>query len=224
MSRDHQLRALWRFEVRRALARPGARMALVLFAGILAVGHLEFWSGKGEARFFMEAACVGMIGLLCFGIAEDRRRHFDRYLIRNHIDPRTYVAVKAMAMIAVLLVASTIAVLLKAAYGGGSFGEALWFTALATTFALMTAPLALALEGYVDTSMPAAFVVLGVPVVLGIVYTATQSTAAFEWLGLTAIEPGSWASLRPLMTRAAIGILPAFLIAGALVELRLRRY
>jgi hypothetical protein len=199
-------------------------MGLLLFAAILAVGHFEYWFKEGEPHLFIEASCVALIGLISAGLADDRRRHFDRYLIRNHIGARTYVAAKAIALVAVLLIGAAVALTLKTAYSGGSPGEALWYTTLTLSIGLLVTPLAMAIEGYVDTTMPAAFVVLGLPLLCGLVYVMTQSLAPFEWLGFTAIEPGSWRSLGPLMTRTAIGVVPAFLLAGALIQLRLRRY
>jgi len=199
-------------------------MALLLFAGITALGHFEYWRGEGAPRLFIEASCIALIGILSYGLAEDRRRHFDRYLLRNHLDARTYLVAKAVAIVGLVLIGGVVALALKVAYSGGNFAEAAWFTVLAVSIGLMVAPVAMALEGYVDTSMPAAFVILGVPLVFGLIYMATQSMAPFEWLGFTVIEEGSWASLRPLVTRTAIGIIPAFVLAGALIQLRLRRY
>ena len=95
MSFDADVRALIPFELLRALSRPGARLGMILFVGILAVGHFESWFGDGRPTLFVEASCIALIGLLCYGVAEDRRRAFDRYLIRNHVEPRTYVIAKA---------------------------------------------------------------------------------------------------------------------------------
>jgi hypothetical protein len=221
---ERDLSALVGFELRRALVRPGARMALLLFSGILAVGHFEFWFGDGEPTLFVESACVALIGVLCFGIAEDRRRAFDRYMVRNHVEPRTYLLAKAIAMVALVLLGALYALVLKTAFSGGDYRIALWMSAFVALLGLMIAPAALLLEGYVDTSMPAAFVILGYPVLGGLVYLTTKSIAPFEWLGLTVIETNDWSSLGPMAVRTAIGIVPAFAIAGALLQLRLRRY
>jgi len=224
MSHDAATRALIRFELLRALSRPGARMGMILFVGILAVGHFEAWFGDGRPTLFVEASCVALIGTLCYGVAEDRRRAFDRYLIRNHIEPRAYVVAKAAAMTILVLIGALFALGVKLIFSGGDFQEALFLTAFVALLGLMIAPAALLVEGYVDTSMPAAFVILGYPVFGGLVYLATQSIAPFEWLGFTVIETNVWSSLAPMAVRTVIGIVPAFLITGALLQLRLRRY
>ena len=217
-------RALAGFEFRRAIARPGVRLALILFVAGLGIGHYEFWTKGEPATLYVEASCVALIGILCFGLAEDRRRAFDQYLIRNHFDARTYVRAKAVAMVGLVLVGGLVAFVTKLAFSGGNLSESLWLGALTTTLGFMVAPVAMLLEGYIDTSMPAAFVVLGYPLLTVLVFLTTESLAPFELLGIRGIVNGRLETLGPMAVRAAIGVVPAFLLAGALIELRLRRY
>lgn len=226
MSRDlGALLALTRFEFGRAVARPGARMGLLLFLAAIAIGAYNSWSRNGDRRFlFGEGFLILTMGLVAFGLAVDRRQAFDSYLMRNHLRPAVYLAAKALAIVALILCAGVLALLVRAAASGGDFAGSLWSASVMTLIALVVAPFAMIVEGQTDTAMPAAFVILGYGVAGGLLYVTQHSTFVFDVLGFRQLAADDWASVAPLALRVAIGIVPAFLIAGALVHLNLRRY
>ena len=225
MSRDTDaLLALTRFEFRRGLSRQGAWMGALVFGCAVAIGAYAYWLGdEAPGLLFVEGFMVWMMGLVGYGLAIDRRQAFDEYLIRNHITVEEYVAAKVLAMIALILAAAVVALVLRV-LATGDPAESLWAVVSLALVALMIAPFAMMIEAHVDTSLPAAIVVLGYTVAGGMMLVLRHSQAVFDATGIGQLATGSWASVAPLAIRTAIALVAGFGVAGALVRLSLRRY
>lgn len=218
------LLALTRFEILRGVARQGAWMGFAIFLGATTIGAYDYWFRNGEpASLFGEGFIIWMMGLVSFGIAVDRRRAFDEYLIRNHISVRTYVAAKVLALVTLILGAGAIAFIVRLA-ATADVPTSLWSASVMTLIGLMIAPFAMMVESQVDSAMPAAFVVLGYAVAGGLALLVRRSPILFELTGFAQATHGSWTSVMPLALRTAIALIVGFAIAGALIRLRLRRY
>jgi hypothetical protein len=76
----------------------------------------------------------------------------------------------------------------------------------------------------VDTSIPAAPVLLVYGVAVTVAFLATGSRWLVDMTGLGYLVPGDWATLGPLITRATVAGLVGFALAGAVIGVRLRRY
>lgn len=216
--------ALTRFEARRGMARQGAWMGLAIFVAAVAIGAYDYHYRNGDpATLFGEGFIIWMMGLITFGLAIDRRRAFDAYLIHNHTNSGVYIAAKAVALTGLIVGAGMIACAVRIA-ATGDVMTSVWSAAMMTLIGLMVAPFAMMVESQADTSMPAAIVVLGYGVVGMILFMTRQSTYAFELTGLAQAAHGDFTSLAPLATRTGIVLLVGYPIAAALTHLRLRRY
>lgn len=212
------------FELRRGAGRSGALLALLLFAATLAIGHVDEWRGRSTGeRLFGHAYLLGAIALLRYRMAADRQRRFDEYLIVNHVRPATYLAAKVYAIAVLLIVYGILAALLETMFSAGDFAHAAWLAVAFTLAAWLFAPLVMLVEAAVDTSMPAAAVLLAYLVIVLTTYMAAGTLLPLDVLGFTALEPGRWRSLKPLAIRAFIGAPVGFLTVGVLVCLGLPR-
>lgn len=221
------LLALTGFEIRRGAMRQGAGLGLLIFVAAVVVGAYAYWVRNGDrGLLFGEGFLMWTMGLVAFGLAIDRRQSFDIYLVRNHIRARVYLTAKVFALIALIVLAGVVAFAVRSIATADPAGS-LWSASVMTLVALMVAPLAMLVEAWADTTMPAAFVVLGYGVAGALVYATRHSAIVFELPGFAQLSPGNWASAAPLALRAAIELVPAFLIAGAAVQMtrfRPRRY
>ena len=219
------LLALTGFEFRRGLSRQGAKMGFSVFVGAVAVGAYFYWfRNEAPGKLFGEGFLVWMMGLVCFGLAIDRRQAFDAYLLRNHTSTTVYLAAKALAVVLLIIAAGVFAVLLRTATMGGDIFASLWSGTALTLFALMVAPVAMLVEAHADTNMPTAFVVLGYIVAGTLVYVLRHDSVLFDATGVVGLAPGDWSSLRPLAIRSAGMLVLGFAAAGAVIRLSLRRY
>lgn len=217
MSTDRLLGALFRWELDRQLTRRGLVPALVLFAGVRALGAAT------DAGLAAEAYFLGLIGVMQYGLSTDRRCGLDAYLVRNHVRPRAYLAGKVLAMLAMIGAFGAFAAGAEAVLTGDP-GTAVWMATALTLAGLMAAPIAMAIEAHADTSMPAALVILPWTIGAVLVFVTTGSLVVLEVVGLAALEPGVWSSLAGAAWRAAVWIPLGFLGAGAVARLSLPRY
>lgn len=220
-----RLAALVRFELSRMLSRPAARSAVLVFVALLALSHVDEWRGIPPERdegMFGLAFIVGAIGLVCFGLAADRRLRFDAYLLANHVTPSTYLAAKALAGAVLVVLYAVCATAVELAMTA-SPGAALWAGSYALLLVLLMMPLALAVEAFADTAMPLA------PVLLVWLATAlaswlfARSTLPMSLLGIDVLDPGVWRSLEPLATRSAIVVPFGFAAATVVARFSLPR-
>lgn len=219
--------ALPLFEVRRAAQRRIVPVALLIFAGAVAVGHYDRWRGSAPANgseLFGPAYLLGVVLLMRFGLAADRNLRFDEYLIANHVKVREYMFAKAAMMAVVLLAFGVIAVLVEVVFSGGDLSGVAWTVVSWTLTAWLLAPFAMAVEASADTSLPAAAVLLLFTIVVIAEYMILRTVHIPEVLGLRQLATGDWGSLEPLALRALIGAPIGFGLVGWLVSLRLRRY
>lgn len=212
---------IWRFCGRRIVA-----VALLLFAALLAAGRVDQWRGEELAHdggFFGYAYLLAAVLLMRFGFAADRRLRFDEYLVVNHVSAPSYYTAKVLAMAGVLVGFGVIAAVLEAAFAGGNLADAFWLAAAFTLVAWIFAPFAMFVEMRLDTSVPAAAVLLGFFALVLAEYLSLRRLVSVELLGLQGLIVGDWRSLGPLAIRAVLFAPVAFAATGALDAVRLRR-
>lgn len=214
------------FELRRSAQRPATPVALLILALTLAIGHADHWRG-GSATitegFFIHAYLIGAIVLMRYGLAADRRLRFDEYLIVNHVGAATYVAAKVCAMAVLLLAYGGVAAVLETAYSGGALGAALWAAAALTLTAWLFAPVVMLVEAWLDTSVPAAVVLLAFVVAVLVSFFSARSLLPLDAIGVTEAAPGYWSTLAPLALRALVAAPIGFVLVGSLARLNLPR-
>lgn len=223
---DEPIGPLVLFELRRNAQRPATLVTLVLVAATLAIGHVDHWRGGSTTiteGFFTNAYLIGAIVLMRFGLAADRRLRFDEYLIANHVRPATYLTAKVCAMAALLLAYGAVAAVLEMAYSGGAFGNALWAAAALTLSAWLFAPVVMLVEAWLDTSVPAAVVLLAFVGAVLVSFFSARSLLPLDVLGVTEASPGYWSTLAPLALRALVAAPIGFVLVGALARLNLPR-
>ena len=217
--------ALFVFELKRAASRRVVPVALLLFTAALALGHIEHWRGEAaNGAFYGYAWVIGAILLMRFGLAADRALRFDEYLVVNLVRPRAYVAAKAGAMGALLVGYALFGMVVEIAFTGGGVGDVAWAASAWVLATWLFAPLAMAVESWFDTSLPSALVLLVYFIVVVTEYVAARSLHSAEVFGLLQLAPGDWSSLGPLALRAVVAAPIGFVLVGALIAVRLRRY
>jgi len=226
-AKARQACALARFEAHRLATRGGAVVSVLLFAGMTALGHFEQWTGSvpaGPSDILPFAFALGLIALTCHGAAQDRARAFDEYLVTNHVPVRAYVVAKIAAMAVTLTVFGIVAAAIEGASSGADARQVLWLAAVLVCGALLLAPWALLVEAFIDTSIPAAPVLLVYGVAVAVAYLATGSRWLVDVTGLGYLVPGDWATLGPLLGRTVLLGLVGYALASGAIALRLRRY
>lgn len=217
-------RAIAAFELRRALQRRAVVLASVLVPLGLVAAHWEHWrdGAPPNGEIFGLVYLLGALLVVRFGLGEDRRLHFDEYLIVNHASSTSYIAGKAVALAGVIVLYGIGIAVLETVYGG-SAERALWLAAAFTLAAWFFAPFVMLVEVWADTALPGALVMLVWIVLVATLYFTTGSRALADLPGFTTLASGSWTSMRPLAVRSLVGVPIAFVAVGALVRLRLPR-
>ena len=220
------LASLTAFELRRAWARAPARLGLMLFTIISAAGHVDEWRGRSNGEgLFAIAYLVGLMAILCCSLAADRRLRFDAYLLTNHMGERAYLGAKIGALLGTIVLYGAFALVLEITMSGGrGIAMAVWLAGTLTLAALLTAPLAMLVEAWADTAMPAAFVLIVYVVAVAVGFALRGSTLLADFTGVRYLEPGEWASVARMALAVALFTPTAFLAAALLARLRLRRY
>lgn len=196
-----QLRSIWR--------SPGARIAVVAFVVLLAIGHGVYWSAlpprAADDRMFGWAYLTAMFALLRFGLAEDRTRGFDEFLVINLVTPARYVAGKLLAAVTTIAAFAAGAFVLAYALGGADWEYAAWYTTLFTLVAWVYLPAVLIVELAIATRYPAAFVFVAFAAGLTIARAFTGTESIVAALGFD-VERFAYASLGPLARRALVSM------------------
>jgi hypothetical protein len=222
-----QIEALFRFELSRLLVRVNTLAGLLFFCAVTAFGHWEQWQGavaRGPSELYQFAYAAGLVALLSFGVAQDRVRHFDEYLIVNLVETPSYLIAKISAMVVLLTAFGAVCAAIEGVLAGSGVDAVFWHAAVLALSAIVLAPFALLVEALIDTSIPAAPVLLVYGVVTMVMFLSTGSKLLADLPGFTLLVQGDWVSVAALATRTALIASSGFLVAGAVAVFRLRRY
>lgn len=197
--------AIASFELRRRFRSRATLVGAVGFVLVLAAGHYLYWTAPPprpeDSRLFGDAFVLFLAAAAHLGIADDRMRGTDTFLVGNFVAPWRYLAGKIVGAFAFLVLASAGAAAVAAALSLGDLAYATWYPAEFALTAWMCLPLLLLVELFLETRNGSAVVLV---IYFTILFTLTHFYGALRvtgWFGIRT-TPLDFGTLGPLAVRA----------------------
>lgn len=193
------------FELRQLVRARSTALGVASFFLLLALGHWAYWSARPprpmDDRLFGYAYIAAMAFSLRLGLAADRERALDEYLVTNFVAPACYIGGKLLAAAAYLAAFGACAFAAALLLSAGEWTYALWYTLLFSLVAWVFLPAILLIELATDTRAPAAAAFVGFVVALVAVRQLYGAPVLVDALGLR-VERFAFDTLAPLAARA----------------------